>query len=296
MSRNTIFTGLSIGLLSAVCYGANVPYAKLAAVAGASGPTLVFYRAFLMVALLGTLGLAQGGSLAVPAGQRGSVLGLGIATSFVGLCYISSVAFIPVGVATILYYTYPLLILMISPLIDGERLTPARLGIFGLAFAGLFIALGPNFASLDWRGLVLAMMGAAAAAAQFFFAARATRGSTPVIAGFWTQLILIPIAFAACLFAGGPDSPTVLVSAAWPAGMHIGLFVLAFGFHLLAARRTPPAALGLVFCAEPVASILLATQVLDERLTLAQISGGALVLIAVIASVLTESRKPVPAA
>ena len=35
----------------------------------------------------------------------------------------------------------------------------------------------------------------------------------------------------------------------------------------LAARLTPPAALGLVFCAEPVASILLATQVLGEGLT-----------------------------
>jgi drug/metabolite transporter (DMT)-like permease len=296
MSRNTTLTGLSIGLLAALCYGANVPYAKLAAMAGAIGPTLVFYRAFLLVALLGGLGLVQSRSLAVPASNRGAVLGLGIATSFVGLCYISSVAFIPVGVATILYYTYPLMILVISPLIDGERLTPARLGIFALAFAGLFIALGPNFAALDWRGLALALAGAAAAAAQFFFAARATRGSTPVIAGFWTQLILIPIALAACLFAGGLQPPSVLVAAGWPAGMHIALFVLAFGFHLLAARLTPPAALGLVFCAEPVASILLATQVLDEHLTLAQISGGALVLIAVIASVLTESRKPVATA
>jgi len=272
-----------------------VPYAKLAAAAGVSGPTVVFYRAGLIVALLGALGLAQSRTLAVPAGQRGAVLGLGIATSFVGLCYISSVAFIPVGVATILYYTYPLLILVISPLVDGERLTPARLGIFALAFVGLFIALGPNFTSLDWRGLLLALMGAAAAAAQFFFAMRATRGSTPVIAGFWTQLILIPIALAACLFAGGFAAPSTLTAAAWPVGMHVTLFVLAFGFHLMAARLTPPAALGLVFCAEPVASILLATQVLGESLTLAQISGGALVLIAVAASVLAESRKPVPA-
>jgi len=291
MSRNTILSGLSIGLLAALCYGANVPYAKLAAQAGASGPTLVFYRAFILVALLGVLGLGQSRSLAVPSGSRLAVLGLGVATSFVGLCYISSVAFIPVGVATILYYTYPLMILVVAPLVDGERLTPARLGIFALAFLGLCIALGPNFTALDWRGLALALAGALAAAAQFFCAARATRGSTPLIAGFWTQLILIPIALAGCLVAGRLDPPTVLVAAGMPAGMHILLFVLAFGFHLLAARLTPPAALGLVFCAEPVASILLATQVLGESLAVAQVSGGALVLIAVMASVLAESRK-----
>jgi drug/metabolite transporter (DMT)-like permease len=295
MPRNDILNGLGIGLLAALCYGANVPYAKLAAQAGANGPTLVFYRAFLMVAVLGAFGLIRSGSLAVPAGQRGAVVGLGIATSLVGLCYISSVAFIPVGVATILYYTYPLLILMVSPLIDGERVTPLRLGIFALAFVGLFIALGPNASLLDWRGLLLALAGASAAVAQFFFASRATRGSTPIIAGFWAQLILIPIALAACLFAGKVNSPAVLLVAGWPAGMHILLFLLAFGFQLIAARLAPPAVLGLVFCAEPVASILLASEVLGEHLTLAEVGGGSLVLIAVIASVIAEGGKPVAA-
>lgn len=296
MSNNTILTGLSLGLLAALCYGANVPYAKLAAEAGANGPTVVFYRAFLLVALLGGLGLARGGTLAVARPWRLPVFGLGIATSFVGLCYISSVAFIPVGIATILYYTYPLLILVASPLVDGERLTLARLAIFALAFIGLVIALGADFGALDWRGLVLALMGAAAAALQFFCAARATRGVNPAVAGFWTQLILIPIALAACLASGRLASPAVLFAAAVPVGLHIGLFVLAFAVHLTAARLTPPAALGLVFCAEPVASILLATQVLDEHLTPEQVSGGTLVLIAVVASVLMESRRKVVSA
>ncbi|MEW9309371.1 DMT family transporter [Labrys neptuniae] len=296
MSNNTILTGLSLGLLAALCYGANVSYAKLAAEAGASGPTVVFYRAFLLVALLGGLGLAQSGTLAVARPWRLPVLGLGIATSFVGLCYISSVAFIPVGIATILYYTYPLLILVASPLVDGERLTLARLAIFALAFVGLVIALGADFGALDWRGLTLALTGAAAAALQFFCAARATRGVSPAIAGFWTQLILIPVALAACVASGSLVSPSVLVAAAGPVGLHIGLFVLAFVVHLTAARLTPPAALGLVFCAEPVASILLATQVLDEHLTPQQVSGGTLVLIAVAASVLMESRRKVVSA
>lgn len=296
MPNNTILAGLSLGLLAALCYGANVPYAKLAAEAGASGPIVVFYRAFLLVALLGGLGLAQAGTLAVARERRLSVFGLGIATSFVGLCYISSVAFIPVGVATIIYYTYPLIILVVSPLVDGERPTAARLAIFSLAFAGLVIALGPHFGALDWRGLGLALAAACAAALQFFCAARATRGSNPAVAGFWAQLILIPVALAACLVSGTLASPAVLFAAALPVGLHIGLFVLAFGVHLTAARLTPPAALGLVFCAEPVASILLATQVLEERLTPEQLSGGSLVLIAVAASVLVESRRKVASA
>jgi drug/metabolite transporter (DMT)-like permease len=292
MNNNAILTGLGIGLLSAVCYGSNVPYAKLAAVVGANGPNLVFYRAFLMVALLGILGLTRGSSLAVPAGTRGVVLGLGIATSVVGICYISSVAFIPVGVATIIYYVYPLVVLVVSPMVDGERLTIVRLVIFAFAFAGLFIAIGPSFTSLDPRGLALAAMGAAGAAAQFFLASRATRVIGPAAAGFWTQFIIIPIAFVACLPSGGVVAPSTLIGAAWPVGMHIGLFALAFGLQMMAARIAPPAALGLVFCVEPVVSIVLATQVLNESLTPPQATGGALVLIAIITSVMAEGRKP----
>ena len=112
------------------------------------------------------------------------MLGLGLGTAAVGLCYISSVAFIPVGVATIIFYTFPLIILVASPMIDGDRPTLARAAIFGLAFAGLAIAIGPSFQTLDPRGLALAGGAALGATVQFFFAARATRAVDPAAAGF----------------------------------------------------------------------------------------------------------------
>ncbi|MDQ0396277.1 DMT family transporter [Labrys monachus] len=292
MNGNAILPGLGLGLLAAVSYGSNVPFAKLSAEAGVSGPNVVFYRSLLMVALLGLFALSRRAPLAVPQGVRLPVLGLGVATSFVGICYISSVAFIPVGVATIIYYLYPLVILVVSPWVDSERLTPARLMIFALAFLGLVVAIGPAFTSLDPRGLVLAMLGSAAAAAQFFFAARATRAIGPVAAGFWAQAIQMPAALGICLLAGGPVAPAALAGAAWPVGMTCALFILAFALHLASARMAPPAALGLVFCAEPVASILLAARLLGETLAPAQLAGGCLVLLAIVGSVVVESRRP----
>jgi drug/metabolite transporter (DMT)-like permease len=291
MPRNHALLGLGLAFVSALAYGANIPFAKLSAEAGVTGPDIVFYRAIMMLALLGGLVVATGGSLAVRGEARGAVIGLGLGTAAVAIAYISSVAFIPVGVATILFYTYPLIILVASPMVDGEPVTPAKLAIFALAFAGLVVAIGPSFTTLDPRGLALAAAAALGATAQFFFAARATRAVDPAVAGFWTQLILVPVAFAICRSLGGPVSMPSLAAAALPVGLTCGLFAIAFAFHLFSARLAPPAALGLVFCAEPVTSIAVATVVLGETLARNQLLGGGLVLAAILASLALESRK-----
>ena len=54
---------------------------------------------------------------------------LGLSTAFVGLCYLSSVAFIPVTVAAVVFYAFPSLIVLASPLVDGTRLTPRSVGV-----------------------------------------------------------------------------------------------------------------------------------------------------------------------
>src|SRR3954454_7553034 len=242
MSRNAVALGLGLGLLSAIAYGSNVPFAKLSAQAGVSGPDIVFYRAFLIIAALALLSRAAGGKLAVPPAARLPVVGLGLFTGFVGLCYISSVAFIPVGVATIIFYPFPLVVLVASPLVDRERLTLGRILIFLLAFAGLYVAIGPRFSTLDPRGLALAAGAVLGATGQFFCAARATRAVDPVTAGFWTQLLIIPVALAACLATGGPVAPSALLgNAMLPVAATCGLFVIAFAFHLYSARLAPPA-------------------------------------------------------
>jgi drug/metabolite transporter (DMT)-like permease len=292
MTRRTVLLGLGLALLSAISYGSNVPFAKLSAEAGVAGPDIVFYRGVLVTALLGAFVLGSGGSLSIIKAARGSVIGLGVTTSLVALCYISSVAFIPVGVATVIFYTFPLILLVVSPLIDRDAISLGRITIFLLAFSGLFVAIGPTFAMLDPRGLLLAAGAAVGAACQFFFASRATRSVDPAVAGFWTQAILVPIALATCLATGGPVPLSTLALAALPVALTCGLFVVAFSFHLFSARLAPPAALGLIFCAEPVTSIALASLVLDETLSLAQLAGGALVLLAILAAMRLESRRP----
>jgi drug/metabolite transporter (DMT)-like permease len=292
MNRFSITPGLALGFLAALAYGSNVPYARMSAQAGVLGPHIVFYRSFPALALLGGIVAVSGATLRVPRQARPSVLGLGLATSCVALCYISSVAFIPVGVATIIFYTFPLIVLVASPFVDETPMTLDRIAIFLLAFIGLYIAIGPSFASLDPRGLALAAFAALGATAQFFCAARATRMIDPAAAGFWAQAFLVPIALGICLAIGGPAPFSLLAGAALPVSLTIALFVVGFVLQIFAARLAPPAALSLIFCAEPVTSIVVAAFLLDEALGRNQLLGAGFVLAAILAAAAVESNEP----
>lgn len=104
--------GLLFALASASLYGFNIVYARMASFAGASGSAIVVYRVFLMLVLVGVVAAVMGRSLKAAQEERGTLILLGVSTAFVGICYLSSVAYIPVTVAAVVFYTFPILIVL----------------------------------------------------------------------------------------------------------------------------------------------------------------------------------------
>ena len=136
MSSSSSANGLLLALGSASLYGLNIVYAGAASLAGIPGPALVVYRVLLMLVLVFGASWLMRHSLRVEPGEHRTIAVLGIATAFVGLCYLSSVAFIPVTVATAVFYAYPSLIVLMSPLVEGTRLTARLLAVVGVALVG----------------------------------------------------------------------------------------------------------------------------------------------------------------
>jgi drug/metabolite transporter (DMT)-like permease len=287
-------TGLALALVSATAYGLNISYARLASFAGIQGTTIIFWRVFLMLALAaGVLALTRA-SLRVAAGERMALVLLGVTTAVVGTAYLSSVAFVPVTVAVVIFYTFPVLVVLLSPFVDGRALTPLRFLIALVAFAGVALVVGPVSEGLDWRGLVLAGIASLGAAAQFFAAARLVETPTaPKI--LWVHVAVLPVVAAICLATGTLQSPVVLAAAPFAVAVTILAYVLAFALQLAALARLPAAVAGLVFCAEPVVAALSAMLVLGETMSLVQAFGGLLVVGAIVANV-TSERAPAPAA
>jgi drug/metabolite transporter (DMT)-like permease len=283
-------TGLLLALGSATLYGLNIGFARLASFAGVSGSTIVVYRVLVMLVLAGIVAWALGRSLKVAPHERRTVVLLGIATALVGVCYLSSVAFVPIAVAVVIFYTFPVLIVLASPFVDGTRLTPALLGVVALALLGVVLVVGPAFESLDWRGLALALAASIATATQFFAAARAK--DTGVFAKtFWIHLVVLPTAALIGAVAGSLAPPSALMLAAWPVAITIGAYLLGFVMQFAALTRITAVAAGIAYCAEPVVAALAAPLILGETLSPIQILGGSLVIAAIIANVVIEGRR-----
>ncbi|HZW47760.1 MAG TPA: DMT family transporter [Microvirga sp.] len=295
MTRPFYASGLLLAFGSASLYGFNIVYARMASFAGASGPAIVVYRVFLMLALVAVVALVARRSLAMARGERGTLLLLGLSSALQGICYLSSVAFIPVTVAAVVFYTYPILIVLTNPFVEKTPLTPALIGIVAVASVGVCLVVGPAFTGLDWRGLALAFGASIATTVQFFAAARCTR--TGMVAKvFWVQLIVLPTSILISIAAGQLAPPSILALAPFAVAMTIGGYVGGFVLQLLALGRISAVAAGIIFCTEPVVAALSSALILNETLSPLQVAGGALVLAAIMTNVLLEQRRAKDAA
>lgn len=289
LSRHAQFTGVAIAVTAACCYGANIPAVRSATLQGVTPTDLIFYRSLLLVPVLALIASASGQSLSVPVGSRRSVLALSVAAACTGFSYITAVSFLPVPEAATLFYSYPLIVMALTPLVDRTRIARHRFGVFPLAFFGLLLAIGPVFADLDPRGLGFAALAAACCAWLFFAASR--QGAPPLVGFFWAQVAVGIGALVLGLSVTGIGSMERLISAGLPVALTIAGFFAGFGLQLLAARTLSAASMGLIFLIEPVTSITAAALVLGETVSPLQMGGIGLVLLALGADAVLGMRR-----
>lgn len=281
--------GIGFALAGAFFYGFNITFAKISAELGVQGPMIVAERVLVMIAIGLVLALVTRSSLRVVEGERAPIALLGLGSMGVSIGYLSSVAFIPITVAAVIFYTFPILIVIASPFVDKKKLTPAMLGIVALAFVGVVLVLGMASGDLDLRGVALAAIASVSAAMQFFAGTRC-RESSNAAKIVVTQAIVLPGAIASVFATGGVFSVETQILAAIPIWLTIGGFVLGFVFQILALARISATVAGLLFCLEPVVAAITSALVLDERLLPVQYFGGFLVIAAIALTMVVERR------
>lgn len=281
--------GITLAIGSAAGYGLNIVTAQIASTAGISGALLVFYRVFLMLGCIGLVFIISRQSLKVAGGERTALIVFGLSSSVIGTAYLSSVAFLPISVAAVLFYLFPLFIVLAEPFVEKTRLGFMQVAIICVAFAGVVMVVGPGFDRLDPRGLALALLAAMGAAIQFFAAARMPKTST-VAKLFWGHLLVLPGVVAALWWIGGFRSPAIFAAAPWAVAVTLGAYVLSIALQMASLARIPAVVGGLTFCAEPLFASLFAALILSERLVPWQYAGGFLVLLAIAANTLMMTR------
>lgn len=286
-ARRTLVTGTLFALIGAGLYGANIPAARASSQAGMPGADLIFYRALILVPLLAAIALALRQSLRLAPGERGTIIRLAISAGLTATFYLSALDHLTVPLTVVIFYTFPLLVMVISNRIEGRRLERRQMGIFAVAFIGLMLAVGPSFAELNLRGVAYALIAACACAAMFILAGRVEGPALRTM--FWTQVGQGPIALTFAVLNGGPVPPATFLNAPVAIAIAMGAYAVAFVFQLLASQRISPSRTGLLFLFEPVTAMVIAAFFLGETLAPLQILGVALILSALAAEVLLDA-------
>jgi drug/metabolite transporter (DMT)-like permease len=280
--------GLACAVMSAIAYGANIVGARIVADFGMSGAVVVAWRTLLMLAALIILALILRVPLAVAPPFRRAVALLGATSALIGTAYLSSVAFLPVSVAVVIFYTFPILVVLAEPFVMGGRFGLARLALAAIAFCGVAMVVGPDAGRVDWRGVALAGAASLGAAVQFF-AARRCAEVPPVAKLFWVNLIVSPVVLCVVQLTGGFAPLSAIGQAPIAFAVAVGGFFVGIILQFAALSRTSASAAALAFCLEPVAAAGFAALMLGERMSGLQYVGVALVLGAVAANVRREA-------
>jgi drug/metabolite transporter (DMT)-like permease len=281
MNKNQI-VGRTIALGAAIFYGFNSTLSRLAYDTGTTPVSLTLYRflmsAILMVALL--LILRKSWKLEVsPLLFLVCVSGM-FATS---IGHLGAVRYIPVSLAAIIFYTFPLIVVAYKRIAQRESLAGREWVAFVLAFLGIGIALGPDFHEFDPIGIALAFGGSIGATVFILSYERFPPQTDSYVGATW--IMLTSLAFTLLLWQFGFDLVPPRESIGW---FYLALIatvsVLSFVMSLQAIARIGGAIFALLLNFEPVVILLLAWFVLGEELAPERIAGIALIVFALFLS------------
>lgn len=202
--------------------------------------------------------------------------------------WFTALTMIPLAQVFALEFTAPIWVILMSPLLLGERLTRARIFAAGFGFAGILIVARPDFAALD-PGVLAAAGSAVCFAASSIATKRLTRGISIVSILFWLTLMQFGFGAAASLADGQVHWPTL---ATLPWLLLIGCAGVLAHFSLTKALALAPAAyvVPLDFVRLPVIAVVGALAY-GEPLDPAVLLGAAVIFLGIWINMRAELRK-----
>lgn len=286
--------GTSLVLVSATAFGLVTTQSRLAYDAGSNPLTMVLVRVSAFALLFGAAVLLTGRSLRLSPRELRGTLWLAAMFLLMSAGYLGSVAFIPVSLAALVFFTFPFMVAAFSAAAGREPLTLPKLAALVVAFVGLALALGPGLEGLDWRGVACALGAAVGFALAIAFGGKVVDSADVMVVNVYTNLWMSLGLGAFMLGTGGIALPATGLGLAAMAGATL-CYLVAYSCWFLSVSRVSPMRVAALYNLEPIVTISAAGLVLHERLAPLQLAGAALVIAAILAVSLTSHPPPEPA-
>lgn len=276
--------GVLVMVFAALAISLSLLFSPFVFEAGMAPLALLVLRSAVFVVFLFLVTRLSGHRLGLPGPKRLTAFGVGVVYILGAGGYLWSVFYLPVSLAVLIFYIYPILTLILASLLDRHAPRLPDLALLLVAFGGLALALGVSVEQLDLRGVALVVAGAFSIATSFVWMARKLSDEDSMAVTFHMAISGALLALVAALAAGAFSLPAFDGRAWWAlAGVLVffcaGFFSIFRGIALIGSVRAAT-----IMNLEPVATLALAPLILGEHLSPRQWIGAAIVIFAVVLS------------
>ena len=274
--------GLLTYLAALLLFGSN---GIIAAAIALPSSDIVLLRTFLGALSLIILVTTQRHKLQAPSRPREAAAlilsGAALGASWIFL--FRAYQTIGVGISSLLYYCGPIIVMALSPLIFGEKLTG------GIITGFIAVACGAFLIAAQGLGGNMPVAGIACGIASAFCYALmviASKGA-PHIEGLENSTLQVSAAFATALVLtlitqGVPSffSPSIAVSIDWRAVAMLGVVNTGLGclLYFSAVAKLPVQTVAVVGYLEPLSAVVFSVVLLGEAVTPVRLMGAALII------------------
>jgi len=270
-------------LASATGFGSLAILAKLGYRAGLGAQQALAFR--FLLAAVGMLALAfflGQNPMRLKRNQLVALLAMGaIGYCAQSLTYFLALRSLPASLVVLIAYIYPSLVVLAGWLFLHRSVSSKHLVALAASFAGLVMLVGGAHFQLAWA-LILAIASPVIYTGYILVGER-VMGTVPALAA--SAVIITGAAISFCVLAAITNQLALPATPdGWAVAVGLALFptMLAISLFLAGLPRVGAARAALLSTWEPVVTVGLAVVLLGDRLSLVQVLGGALVLIAVV--------------
>jgi drug/metabolite transporter (DMT)-like permease len=273
------FRQLGPVLIAAVMFTVSDVFGKLALEGGTDVLSLLSFRSVLGIALVSVWLRFGEPAVALPRPAIWISLALGVLLTVNLFGLFKAIELVPVSIAILTYFIYPLLTGIIGAMTGVDRLTLTGAATALVAFFGLALIIGANPADLMVMGLLAAVGGALCRTAMLLVTRAYLEGADARLVT-WYTLWSSTLVFAAVSM--------LTWNWHWPHGVSGWVAFLGIGFTTTAAiltlyvstQRIGPFRTALYMNLEPFMTALLSAIVLGDRMTSLQVLGGVVMITA----------------
>jgi drug/metabolite transporter (DMT)-like permease len=210
----------------------------------------------------------------------------------VSLAYFTALTMASAGLVALLLYLYPALVMVLSVIFRRERLSRVKVEVLFLALVGTTLTTG-LVGGASALGIFLGIVAALLYAIYILVGSHVVHQAGS-IASSTIVMIAAATSYSGMVIIHGPALPQSM--SGWAAVVAIALVstVLAFVTFFAGLKLVGPITASTLSTLEPVVTVGLAAVVLGETMGLLQLCGGALILLAAITLIRSETRQQRP--